>query len=64
MIRTDEDLTQAQQAIQNLQRVLLQARKTHSPKEYRSMSEPILLEIQQREQEIVSFLSDLKSPAA
>jgi hypothetical protein len=64
MIRTDDQLTQAQQAILNLQRILLQARKTHSPKEYRSMSEPILLEIQQREQEIVAYLSDVKSPAA
>jgi hypothetical protein len=29
----------------------------HTPAEYRSMSEPILLEIQQREQEILIYLS-------
>jgi hypothetical protein len=37
----------------NLQNVLLTARKVHTPHEYRLMSEPILLEPQQREQEIV-----------
>ena len=57
MIQNDEQLKTAQQAILNLEKILLEARKVHSPEEYRAMSEPILLEIQQREQEILSYLS-------
>ena len=61
MIQNDEQLAIAQQAIFNLQKILLEARKVHSAEEYRSMSEPILLEIQQREQEILSYLSTIRS---
>ena len=57
MIQNDEQLNAAQQAIFNLEKFLLEARKVHSEKEYRSMSEPILLEIQQREHEILAYLS-------
>ena len=57
MIETDEQLAQAQQAVANLQKVLLEARKVHSAAEYRAMSEPILLEIQEREQEVLNYLS-------
>jgi hypothetical protein len=64
MIHTDEQLVQAQEAIANLQRVLMEARKIHSPDEYRLMSEPILLEIQQREQEILVYLSRTRAEVA
>ncbi|MGD0623476.1 MAG: hypothetical protein ABSB32_02020 [Thermodesulfobacteriota bacterium] len=57
MIQNDEQLATAQQAILNLEKVLVEARKVHLAQEYRAMSEPILLEIQQREQEIISYLS-------
>jgi len=57
MIHNDEQLKAAQQAIFNLEKVLLEARKVHSAEEYRSMSEPILLQIQQREHEILAYLS-------
>ncbi len=57
MIKNDEQLRTAQQAIFNLEKVLLEARKVHPEAEYRAMSEPILLEIQQREQEILSYLA-------
>jgi len=57
MIFNDEQLKQAQQAIVNLQRILLQARKAHSPTEYKVLAEPVLLEIQQREQDIMIYLS-------
>jgi hypothetical protein len=50
MIANDQQLQLAQAAVENLQRVLLAARKVHSPHEYRLMSAPILLELQQREQ--------------
>jgi len=64
MIQSDEQLRAAQQAIFNLERVLLEARKVHSAAEYRAMSEPILLEIQQREQEVLSYLAETKTEAS
>jgi hypothetical protein len=57
MIRNDEQLKLAEQAVLNLHRVLLAARKIHSPQDYRKMSEPILLELQQRQMEILMYLS-------
>jgi hypothetical protein len=52
-----------QQCIGNLRRILLEARKVHSRQDYARMSEPILLEVQQREQEIFEYLSsDLEQP--
>ena len=57
MIQNDEQLRAAQQAIFNLEKVLLEARRVHPAAEYRAMSEPILLEIQQREQEVLFYLS-------
>jgi hypothetical protein len=64
MINDDNALLQAQRATQNLQQVLLAARKVHSPDEYRSMAEPILLELQRREQEILEYLSRAAADAA
>lgn len=63
MIENDEQLKAAQEAVRNLQQVLLAARKVHSAAEYRSMSEPILLEIQQREHEILEYLSCITKQA-
>jgi hypothetical protein len=49
----------------NLRRILLEARKVHSRQDYARMAEPILLEVQQREQEILEYLSrDLGQPIA
>ena len=63
MIQTDDQMLLAQQCIGNLRRILLEARKVHSRQDYARMSEPILLEVQQREQEIVEYLSsDLEQP--
>ena len=64
MIQNDEQLVKAQQAVANLQKILLEARKVHPENEYRAMSEPILLEIQQREQEILTYLSKTKAETA
>ena len=47
----------AQQCVANLRIVLLEARKVHSPQDYLCLAEPILLEVQQREQEILEYLS-------
>ncbi len=57
MFQTDEQMLLAQQAIDNLRRILLAARKVHSARDYARLSEPILLELQQREQEILNYLS-------
>lgn len=65
MIQTDEQMLLAQACVANLRRVLLQARKVHSRQDYARMAEPILLEVQQREQEILEYLStDLGQPVA
>ena len=57
MILNDKQLLIAQKAVENLQKILLEARKIHSNEEYRSMSSPILLEMQQREHDILDYLS-------
>jgi hypothetical protein len=57
MIKNAAHLKAPQEAVRNLQQVLLAARKVHRAAECSAMSEPILLEIQQREQEILEYLS-------
>ena len=65
MIQTDDQMLLAQQCIGNLRRILLEARKVHSARDYARMAEPILLEVQQREQEILEYLSGyLEQPVA
>ncbi len=63
MIENDEQLKAAQEAVRNLQQILLTARKVHNAAEYRAMSEPILLELQQREQDILTYLSRAEAEA-
>ncbi len=57
MIHTDEQMQAAQQAVLNLKKVLLEARRVHSPQDYRRLADPILLELQRREQEILEYLT-------
>ena len=57
MIQTDDQMLLAQQCVANLRTILLEARKVHSQADYLRMAEPILLEVQQREQEILEYLS-------
>ena len=65
MIQADDQMLLAQQCVSNLRSVLLEARKVHSPQDYLRMAQPILLEVQQREQEILEYLTrDLESPVA
>jgi hypothetical protein len=65
VIQTDEQMLLAQECIGNLRKILLEARKVHSRQDYARMAEPILLEIQQREQEILAYMSrDLEQPVA
>lgn len=65
MIDTDEQMLLAQQCVANLRAILLEARKVHSPQDYLRLAEPILLEVQQRQQEILEYLSrQLGQPVA
>jgi len=57
MIKNDEQLSKAKEAARNLKLILERARKIHDVHEYKAMSEPILLELQQRESEIIQYLS-------
>ena len=56
VIQTDEQMLLAQQCVANLRNILLEARKVHSPQDYILLAEPIFLEVQQREQEILEYL--------
>jgi len=65
VIQTDDQMLVAQQCVANLRRIRLEARKVHSRPDYARMAEPILLEIQQRYQEILAYLSrDLEQSVA
>ena len=64
MIKNDEQLKKAKEAVRNLELILEKARKVHSPSEYKAMSEPILIELQQRENEIIQYLSLAESQVA
>jgi hypothetical protein len=57
VIQSDDQMLAAQQCVTNLRRILLEARKVHSSQDYLRLAEPILLEVQQREQEILEYLS-------
>ena len=57
MIENAEQMLLAQQAVANPKNILLEARTVHSSRDYARLAEPVLLEIQQREQEILEFLS-------
>lgn len=61
MIRNDDDLKLAQECIGNLERVLLEARKTHTAKQYALLSKPLLLDLQARQSEIVAFLMETEA---
>jgi hypothetical protein len=65
MIQSDEQMLLAQECVANLRKILLEARKVHSRQDYARMAQAILLEVQQREQEILEYLSrDLEQPVA
>lgn len=57
MILNDEQLHQAQADIQKLWTFLEAARETHSAADYERLAAPYLLQIQDRQQEILDYLS-------
>ncbi len=65
MIQTDDQTLMAQQCVGKLRGILLEAGKVHSPEDYSKMAAPILLEIQQRDQGILDYLSrEIEHPLA
>ncbi|MEW6380025.1 MAG: hypothetical protein AB1611_10530 [bacterium] len=61
MIKNDEQLRKAKEAVRNLETILEKARKVHTSSEYKALSEPLLIELQQRESEIIQYLSTAES---
>ena len=57
MISHDEELHQAETAVQKLRRFLERVRQTHVRADYERLAAPYLLQIQDRQQEILSYLS-------
>lgn len=57
MISTDEELHQAETAVQKLWRFLEQARQRHARTDYERLAAPYLLQNQDRQQEILAYLS-------
>ena len=57
MIMSDEQLHQAQADIQTMWRFLEVARETHLPIDYQRLAAPYLLQLQERQQEVVEYLS-------
>jgi hypothetical protein len=62
MIANDEQLERAEKAAATLKIMLRQSRKTMSPAAYERMSRPWLLELQEREREVLIYLANLEIP--
>lgn len=57
MIIDEEQLHQAQSGVQKMWRFLEAARRTHLALDYERLAPPYLVQIQQRQQEILEYLS-------
>jgi hypothetical protein len=57
MITSDAQLHQAQTDIQTLWRFLEAARTTHAPLDYQRLAAPYLLQLQERQQEVIEYLT-------
>ena len=57
MIDTLEQFEQAEEAIAKMKRFLLVVRRIHIPEAYIALSAPILRELQERERDILMYLS-------
>jgi hypothetical protein len=59
VIETSEQFELAEEAVSKMKRFLLTARRTHTSEAYAALSAPILLEIQERERDLLAYLSQL-----
>ena len=57
MIQNDTQLHQAQADIQKLWKFLERSRETHTTVDYERLAAPYLLQIQERQQEVLDYLS-------
>ena len=64
MIANDEELEWAEQSVRTLKDLLRRSRQTMSQEAYAQMSRGWLLELQQREREILVYLAGLEMPEA
>lgn len=64
MITNDDQLEKAEQAVTTVKALLRQSRRTMPPEAYARMARPWLLELQEREREILLYLSGLETPEA
>ncbi len=64
MIETSEQYERAEEAVAKLKRFLLAARRTHTAEAYTALSAPILRELQDRERDILLYLSQASEVSA
>jgi len=57
MITSDAQLHQAQTDVQTLWCFLEAARATHAPLDYQRLAAPYLLQLQERQQEVITYLT-------
>lgn len=57
MIETPEQYERTEEVVAKLKGFLLAARRTHTPEAYTALSAPILRELQERERDILIYLS-------
>ena len=62
MIASDAQLHRAQADIQTIWRFLEAARETHAPVDYQRLAVPYLLQLQERQQEVLEYLSRQPAP--
>ena len=62
MIASDAQLHQAQADIQTIWRFLEAARETHAPVDYQRLAVPYLLQLQERQQAVLEYLSRQPAP--
>ncbi len=64
MIETPEQFERAEEAMTQMKRFLVAARRTHTPEAYVALSAPILRELQERERDVLAYLSQLPEASA
>lgn len=64
MIDTIEQFERAEEAMAKMKQFLLVARRTHTPTAYIALSAPILRELQERERDILAYLSQVPAVVA
>ncbi len=58
MIQNPEQYELAEESIRKMKRFLLATKEAHSPEAYSALAAPILLELQEREREVLMYLSE------